>query len=362
MGVFWVSLFVGRYPLDHYTIIIILFAKISDIVISILSLPSQFFMPYVHTVPPVTEKISFFFEGLTTLVHPVPVTWTSTMETVVWQVRFPRTLAVILVGAGLAVSGATFQSTFRNPLVSENILGVSSGAAVGASIGILMGQGPLVIEILAFCVGIFAVILTFFISRVYKSNPLLVLVLAGIIVGSLFSAVLSIIKYVADPSSKLPDIVYWLMGSFSKVSLRDVCIITPIIIVCVLIIFLVRWRLNVLSMGEEEAKALGLDTGKFRRGILVCATLITAASVSICGMIGWIGLVIPHLTRMIIGPDHQGMIPATILLGASFLLIVDILCRTITLVEIPISIIMSFVGAPLFLYLLRTRVSKSWSG
>jgi len=254
IGIFGISLFVGRYPLDPCTVITILVAKCDDIIISILSWPSQIFAPYSLVFPPFSEKIADFFEVISTLLHPLPVTWSPSMETVVWQVRFPRTLAVILVGAGLAVSGATFQSSFRNPLVSENILGVSAGAAVGASIGILMDMGPLAIETFAFTGGIFAVFLTFIISRVYKSNPTLVLVLAGIIVGSLFSAISSIIKYLADPDSKLPDIIFWLMGSFSKISLRDVCIVAPIIIICMLVIILVRWRLNVLSMGTKKQR------------------------------------------------------------------------------------------------------------
>ena len=265
-----------------------------------------------------------------------------------------------MVGSGLAVSGAVFQGTFRNPLVSESILGVSAGAGVGAAIGILLSQSDYMIQLFAFAFGLLAVGMTYFISRVYRSNPTLILVLAGIIVGSLFSAATSLIKYVADPYTKLPDITFWLMGSFAAVNMSGVFLIAPVILLCMGFILLVRWRINVLSMGDEEARTLGINTKRLRLSIILCATLITAAAVSISGLVGWVGLVIPQMSRMLVGPDHKVMIPTSILLGASFLLVVDTICRNISATEIPISIVTSIVGAPIFLYLLK-KSKENWS-
>jgi iron complex transport system permease protein len=324
LAIFWASLFMGRYSIDPRTVILILTAQV---------------------VAPF---------------HPIQQTWPQVMDTVVLEVRFPRSLAAILVGAGLAVCGAAFQGTFRNPLVSESILGVSAGALVGASIGILLDQGPYTIQLLAFGFGILAVAMTFSISRVYKANPTLVLVLAGIVVASLFSAVSALIKYVADPYTKLPDIVFWQMGSFNRVSMTDVFVTAPVILICVAALMLVRWRLNVLSMGDEEAVALGLDTKTLRAAVILCATLITAAAVSISGIIAWIGLIIPHMGRMLVGPDHKKLLPTSFLIGGSFMLGVDIICRNLTTGEIPVSIVTSLIGVPIFLYLLK-RGTQSWA-
>ncbi len=354
------SLFLGRYWIDPYTVLMILAAKGVDIVIWALCLPDQFFSPLERAFPPVSGAIAPLFESMASLLRPVEHTWPPTMDTVIWQIRFPRTIAVVLVGSGLAVSGAAFQGTFRNPLVSENILGVSAGASVGAAIGILLNSGSLVIELCAFAFGVSAVTMTYLISRVYRSNPTLVLVLGGIVVGSLFQAMTSIIKYMADTYTQLPDIVYWLMGSFAKASWRDVYIAAPVILLPMLGIVLVRWRLNALSMGDEEARALGLDTKTMRRIVILCATLITAASVAICGIIGWVGLIMPHIGRMLVGPDHKALIPASILVGAVFLVAVDIICRTLTTMELPLTVITSVVGAPIFMYLLK-KSKDTWT-
>jgi len=354
------SLLLGRYPVDPYEVCLILLSGIVDVASWLLGLPAQAFSPLAGIFPPVTGAVAGYLDGLASLLRPVPHTWPPVMDTVIWQIRLPRTLAVVLVGAGLAVSGATFQGTFRNPLVSENILGVAAGASVGAAIGILLGQGPLVMQAYAFTAGVLAVALTYMISRVYRSNPTLVLVLAGIIVGSLFSAVTSLLKYVADPYTKLPDITYWLMGSFAKISQQDVLIATPIIMVPMLAIMLIRWRLNILSMGDEEARSLGLNTKTLRTLVILCSTLITAAAVSISGIIGWVGLIIPHIGRMLVGPDHKSLIIASMLIGASFLLVVDDVCRNLTSVEIPVSIVTSVIGAPIFLYLLK-KSKEQWS-
>jgi iron complex transport system permease protein len=357
---FFGTLFIGRYPVDPYNVVMVILAGIIDILIWLLGQPAQAFAPVAHSFPPVTDAIAGLLTAFATLVSPMPHTWPAVMDTVIWQIRLPRALAVLLVGAGLAVSGATFQGTFRNPLVSENILGVSAGAAVGAAIGILIDQGPLVMQLCAFGFGLLAVALTYLISRVYRSNPTLVLVLAGIIVASLFSALTSLLKYMADPYTKLPDITYWLMGSFAKISQRDVLLAAPIIAIPMLVIVLIRWRLNTLSMGDEEARTLGLDTKTLRTIVILCSTLITAAAVSISGMIGWVGLIIPHIGRMLVGPDHKGLIPATILIGAIFLLVVDTVCRDLTSMEIPVSIVTSVIGAPIFLYLLKKN-NEGWT-
>lgn len=334
-----IALFVGRYPIDPVTVVIILVAGIMEWIGNMIAVITG-------------VKVSFFWS--------IRHTWPTAMNTVVWDVRLPRAMAVILAGSGLSVSGATYQGVFRNPLVSESILGVSAGAGVGAALAILMDQGNSVIQLSAFIFGLLAVGMTFAISRVYRSNPTLVLVLAGIIVGGLFSAIISLMKFVADPYSKLPDIVFWLMGSFSKASSANLLPLMPVFIIAMLIIVLLRWQLNVLSMGDEEARSLGIDTKHFRPIVIICSTLLTAAAVCIGGVIGWVGLIIPHISRMVVGPDHKDMIIASILLGGSYLLAVDTICRTLASVEIPISIITSILGAPIFLYLLY-KAKKTWS-
>lgn len=336
--VFVGSLFLGRYTVDP------------GIVVQII-------------ISGILETIGNIIYGVTGIrlssLYSIEHTWPSVANAVVWNVRLPRALAVILVGSGLAVSGAVFQGTFRNPLVSESILGVSAGASVGAAIGILIGYSGYTVQLFAFAFGLLAVTMTYLISRVYNNNPTLVLVLAGIVVGGLFSAATSLIKYVADPYLKLPDIVFWLMGSFGKVGINDVYMVAPVLLICMIVLLLLRWRLNVLSMGDEEARSIGLDTKKLRFIVILAATLITSAAVCISGLVGWVGLIIPQMARMLVGPDHKTMLPATLLLGASYLLIVDTICRDLTATEIPVSIVTSFLGAPIFLYLLK-KAKESW--
>lgn len=339
IGVLITALFMGRYPIDPVTVVVIVVAGILEWIGDKIAIITG-------------VKIAFFWS--------IPHTWSTVMDTVVWDVRLPRAIAVILAGSGLAVSGATYQGVFRNPLVSESILGVSAGAGVGAALAILMDQGTDVIQFSAFAFGLLAVGMTFAISRVYRSNPTLVFVLAGIIVGGLFSAIISLLKFVADPYSKLPDIVFWLMGSFAKASTANFIQVIPVILIAMLVIVLLRWHLNIISMGDEEARSLGMDTKRFRLVFIVCSTLLTAAAVCIGGVIGWVGLIIPHISRMLVGPDHKDMIIASILLGGSYLLAVDTVCRTLMSVEIPISIVTSILGAPIFLYLLYIT-KKAWS-
>ncbi|HOM96262.1 MAG: iron ABC transporter permease [Candidatus Methanofastidiosa archaeon] len=285
-------------------------------------------------------------------------TWHPTMESVIWDVRLPRAVAAMLVGAGLSVSGASFQGLFKNPLVSPQILGVSAGAGFGAALALLLLDKLILVQISAFIGGVVAVAFTYKISKIYKTTPLLMLVLSGMVTAALFSALTSLIKYVADPLNKLPAVVFWLMGSFNAVSRGDLVFLGPFIIVGSAVLVLIRWRINVLSLGEEEARSMGINTEQLKFIIISSATIITAASVCMSGIIGWVGLVIPHVGRILVGPDHKKLIPVSLILGASYLLIVDDIARSAISTEIPIGILTAIIGAPFFAYLIR----KSKSG
>jgi iron complex transport system permease protein len=294
---------------------------------------------------------------LASRILPLDHTWTPTLESVLFDVRIPRLLAGILVGAGLSVSGASFQGLFRNPLVSPHILGVSAGAGLGGALAILFFGNFAAIQILSFVFGLLAVMMTYGLSTVYRTTPVLMLVLSGIIVGGLFSAATSLLKYIADPVNNMPSIVFWLLGSLNNASNKDMLVVGPIIVVGVAILLLIRWRINLLAMGEEDARALGVDTGRIRATIIICATMISAASVSIGGIIGWIGLVIPHIGRLLVGPDNKVLLPVATLVGAIYLVTVDTIARTAMETEIPIGILTALVGAPIFAYLLRKNRS-----
>jgi len=278
---------------------------------------------------------------------------------VIIDVRLPRLLAGLLVGAGLSISGASFQGLFRNPLVSPHILGVAAGAGFGAALAILLFDEVILSQIFSFTFGMIAVILTYMLSRVYRSTPVLMMVLAGIIVGALFSALTSFIKYAADPTNKMPAIVFWLLGSLNNAGRKELVIIGPLITVCSTILLLLRWRINVIAMGEEDAKALGVNTKRIKTVIILCATVITASAVCISGIIGWIGLVIPHIGRLLVGPDHRYLLPASLFTGAAYLVIVDTIARSAMVTEIPIGILTAIIGAPVFAYLLRKN-SPGW--
>jgi len=288
-------------------------------------------------------------------VIPIEQTWTNADETILFQVRLPRVIAAVIVGAALSMAGATYQGLFKNPLVSPDILGVSSGAGFGAALAILFSTAAWMIQVSAFIGGILAVLASYFLSRLYKNGQILVLVLSGVIVSAFFGALLSITKYVADPYEKLPTIIFWLMGSLSSVRYYDILTILPAIIFGGSVLILIRWRINLLSLSQDEAKTLGIDIKKITRVIIICATLLTAASVCISGIIGWVGLVVPHLGRMITGPDYKKLLPLTIVMGASYLLIMDDLSRTIIATEIPLGILTALLGAPFFAYLLWRR-------
>lgn len=289
-------------------------------------------------------------------VFPVASHETETLHhTVIFRIRLPRILAAVLVGAGVSVAGCSFQGLFKNPLVSPDLLGVASGAGFGAALGILLSGRPMVIQVSAFLAGIIAVSITYAISRIYRSTVILVLVLSGIIVGAVFSALIALIKYVADPYDTLPAIVFWLMGSLASVTGKDLGMAAPPILSAAIVLFIIRWRINLLAMGDDEARTLGVNTKRMTKIIILCATVITASAVCISGIVGWIGLVVPHMGRLLVGPDFRKLIPASALLGAAFLLTVDNLSRIVFPMEIPLGILTAIIGAPLFAWLLGRR-------
>ena len=290
---------------------------------------------------------------------PMEQTWTNMEETVVINVRLPRILLAMLIGGGLSIAGAAFQGMFSNPLVSPDILGVSAGAGFGASIGILLFGNGITMQLLALGMGMLAIGFTFLIGGVKKDMPIFMLVLAGVVTSALFQALISLVKFLADPEEKLPAITYWLMGSLGTASYADLYIGGPLILVGILILYVLRWRLNILSLSEEEATSLGISVTKLKWVVILGATLITAAAVSIAGIIGWIGLIIPHIARMLVGSNNQYVLPASISIGAVYLLIIDTLSRSLTAAEIPLSILTAIIGAPFFAYLLR-KTGGGW--
>lgn len=283
----------------------------------------------------------------------------SPMEaSIVLGIRLPRTILSMLIGASLSVAGVTYQGIFKNPLVSPDVLGVSSGAGFGAVLGILLFGMNIKSAILSFLLGMLSVLITFLFAKSRNSVTMLSLVLSGMIVSSIFSALISMVKYVADPYDKLPAIIYWLMGSFSKATFSDVKMVFIPMTFGILVLNLIRWRINILSLGDEEAKSLGVNPSNIRIIAIVISTVLTALSVTIVGIVGWVGLVIPHITRLIVGVDHKDLIPASCIIGAIFLTVVDILSRTLLSAEIPIGIITALLGAPFFGFLLKI-VNKS---
>lgn len=292
---------------------------------------------------------------LSSKIFPIDKDWPDTINTIVFQVRLPRIIGAMLVGTSLSLSGAVYQGMFKNPLVSPDILGVSSGAAFGAALAIYLSFNTVGIQITSFIFGLIAVGLVYLISTKIKEDPIISLVITGVLVGSIFTALTSLIKYLADTDDKLPTITFWLMGSLASISPRDIKAIVLPILLGIIPLFILRWRLNVLSLEEGEAKTLGLNTARLRIIVIMCSTLMTAASVSVSGMIGWIGLVIPHLSRMIVGPDYRILLPTTLLLGSTYLLLIDNIARGLTTVEIPLGILTSLVGAPFFIILLLTN-------
>jgi iron complex transport system permease protein len=285
---------------------------------------------------------------------PAPV------ETVVFRVRGPRVLSAIAIGATLAAAGTAYQGLFRNPLVSPDILGVSSGAALGATLGIYFSWSVAGIQGLAFGVGLAAVAAVYMLgAALRRHDPMLILVLAGIVMGTLLGSCISLLKYLADPYNQLPAITFWLLGSLSAITVRDLLSILPAVLIGLVPLWLLRWRMNVMTLSEDEALTLGVDTRRVRLVIIAAATLMTSAVVSVSGIIGWIGLLIPHFARLLVGPDFARLLPAAMLLGAGYLVAVDTLARTIAPLEIPLGVLTAFIGAPFFIWLLAVS-RRGW--
>jgi len=281
--------------------------------------------------------------------------------TVVLDIRLPRLFGALLVGLALASSGAAYQTVFRNPLVAPDILGVSAGAGLGAVFAIFLSLPVPMIQAMAFVVGLAAVAIVYAMARLVRGvhDPILVLVLAGVVIGAVMGAGISVLTYLADPYDQLPAITFWLMGSLAGVTFADLRGTWPAVLAGLLPLFLLRWRVNLMSLGEDEARALGVETGRLRLLLVTCATLMTSSVVAISGTVGWVGLIIPHLARFIVGPEFSRLLPATLLIGAAYVLVVDTLARSLTGVEIPIGILNAFLGAPLFLWILA-RARRSW--
>jgi iron complex transport system permease protein len=286
---------------------------------------------------------------------PAPV------DTVLFQIRLPRVAAALLVGGALAAAGASYQTLFRNPLVSPDILGVSAGAGFGAVLGILLALPVFAIQALGFATGLLTVVIVYALARALRSqNEILVLVLAGIVIGALAGAGISLVKILADPYNQLPAITFWLLGSLSGIKVGDVQTIAPLVLLGLVPLVLLRWRIGVLSLGDDEARALGVNVRVVRGVVIAAATLVTATAVSVAGIIGWIGLVIPHMARLLVGPRFDRVLPTAVLMGAAFLVLIDTAARTAARIEIPLGLLTALFGAPVFVWLLA-RGRRMWS-
>jgi iron complex transport system permease protein len=274
------------------------------------------------------------------------------VETVVLQVRGPRVLSALLVGAALAAAGTAYQGMFRNPLVSPDILGVSTGAALGAVLAIFLSFNIFFTQLLSFAGGLAAVGLVYGVgSRLRGHDPLLALVLTGVVIGTLLGSAIALLKYLADPYNQLPAITFWLLGSLAAVSPKELFYSVPLVLAGLVPMLLLRWRMNLLALPDDEARALGVDTRRLRTLVVACATLMTASVVAISGIIGWVGLLIPHAARLLVGPDFGRLLPLAMLMGAAFMLAVDTLCRTLASIEVPPGVLTALIGTPLFLWL-----------
>ena len=329
------SFVVGRFSIGISDVILILLSSVFQFVISL-------------NIPILCDIVQILLSPIV----PATEAWDDAMYSVVFNIRLPRILAALLVGAALSTAGAAYQGMFQNPLVSPDILGASAGASFGAALAIYFYLGTGAITIFAFAGGLVAVGAAYAVSRLTRGNTTLSMVLAGILVGSLFTASTSYIKLIADTNDQLPAITYWLMGSLAGATMEDVYFAGVVILLGLVPLFLLRWRMNVLTLGEDEAKSMGINTDLLRLIVIICATFVTAVAVSISGIIGWVGLVIPHFCRMLLGYDYRRVIPAAIIMGGGFLLLVDDFARTIATTEVPLGILTAFGGAPIFAYLL----------
>ena len=292
---------------------------------------------------------------LASKVVPIEPFWTQIQDNMLWLVRVPRIAIAILVGMALSVAGTSYQCIFRNPMAAPDILGASTGAAFGAALAILLGRSNTEITIWAFVSSLACVALVLLCAKICKGSPIINLVLSGIMIGSLFSAATSYLKLIADPHNTLPAITYWMMGSLSGANMAKLSYVWIPMLIALVPIYVLRWKINLLTMDDEEAKTMGINTGRVRIVVIICATLLTAASVSVSGMIGWVGLVIPHIARRMVGNDCRILIPTAGLTGAVFLLLVDDVARNLYTTELPLGILTAFIGAPFFIYLMAHR-------
>ena len=276
-------------------------------------------------------------------------------KNIVLNLRIPRTIVALLTGVALSISGLVYQEIFNNKLVSPDLLGVSSGASVGAAFAIVLGYTGLVISLFSFTLGLITMFLTLIISRVFKSSASVFLLLAGVIIGGFMSSATGLFKYLASSDRQLSEITFWLLGSFSSVTYDSVIILLPIVLFGVITLFLLRWKINILALGPEEATSVGVNYKALRMVVIICATLLTAGTVAIAGVIGWIGLVIPHISRILVGRNTKRTIPLTMMIGACFMIVVDVISRSFTSTEIPLSVVTGFLGTPLFLIILYTK-------
>ncbi len=308
--------------------------------------------PYDASMPQLVSALARYISGEMT---------TGPLDTVLFSVRLPRIFAALITGAALAAAGAVYQALFRNPLVSPDILGVSAGAGLGAALGIFLSLPVIAIQGFAFATGLGTVALVYFVATAVRGHePTLVLVLAGVVIGALAGACLSLLKILADPYDQLPAITFWLLGSLAAIRPDDVWGALPAVLIGMLPILLLRWRMNVMSLGDEEAAALGVNPRTLRLVLVMAATLMTAAVVSIAGIIGWVGLVIPHIARLTVGPDFNRLLPTAMLMGAAYMLLIDIIAKNLTTTETPLGVLTAFIGAPVFIWLLASG-RKVWS-
>lgn len=276
-------------------------------------------------------------------------------KNIVLNLRIPRTIVALLTGIALSISGLVYQEIFNNKLVSPDLLGVSSGASVGAAFAIVLGYTGLVISLFSFTLGLITMFLTLIVTKIFKSSSSVYLLLAGVIIGGFMSSATGLFKYLASSDRQLSEITFWLLGSFSSVTYDSVLMLLPIVLFGVITLFLLRWKINILALGQEEATSVGINYKALRLVVIICATLLTAGTVAIAGVIGWIGLVIPHISRILVGRNTKRTIPLTIVIGACFMIIVDVISRSFTSTEIPLSVVTGFLGTPLFLIILYTK-------
>ena len=302
------------------------------------------------------ELVAIIWAKLSGGTHRLPAAF----DVVIFEIRIPRAIAAVLIGGALAAAGAVYQNLFRNPLVSPDVLGVSSGAALGAVLAIFLSLPVAAVQGLAFAGGLIAVAGVVLIGNMVRGHdPILTLVLTGVVVGTLLGAGIAMIKYLADPYNQLPAITFWMLGGLSSIAPGDLAVALPLVLAGLIPIYLLRWRMNVLSLSDDEARALGVNVARLRVILITCATLITAAAVAISGIIGWIGLLIPHAARLLVGPEFARVLPLSMLFGACFLLTVDTVARIAASIELPPGVLTALIGAPLFLWLLAASSSRS---